>query len=103
MKNLIAFVAAIILAVGFGGAAFAAENASTDPSIKSEQVLEKVNINSADVEALANGLHRVGIKKAEAIVAWRTTNGNFTSVDQLLEVKGIGESILAANRDRITL
>lgn len=103
MKNLIAFIAAIIVAFGFAGTSFAAEKTAANPFAQAEQVVEKVNINSADAEALANSLHRVGMKKAEAIISWRETNGKFTSVEQLLEVKGIGEAILAANRDRVIL
>ena len=102
MKTLISLLATVIIAFGFAGASFAAEKTSTNPTVEAAQVMKKVNINSADVEALANSLDQVGIKKAEAIIAWRKAHGKFTSVDQLLEVKGIGESILAANRDRVT-
>jgi competence protein ComEA len=51
-----------------------------------EKTNEVVNINSADV----NGLQKVkyiGKKKAQAIVDFRSTNGNFKSVDDLLKVK----------------
>ena len=102
MKKLVSLVAALIIAFGFAGPSFAAENVSEQGTV-SEQVFEKVNLNSADVETLAKNLHRVGVKKAEAIVAWRESNGEFTSIEQLLEIKGIGEAILAANRDRVIL
>jgi competence protein ComEA len=102
MKTLLTFVTALVIALGFAGASFAAEPTSAK-SPEAVQVMEKVNINSADAETLATNLHRVGVKKAEAIVAWRQANGKFTSVEQLLEIKGIGESILAANRDRVIL
>ena len=103
MKKLVSVFVAVIIALGFGGTAFAAEKTASEPTAKTVQVVEKVNLNSADVETLANSLHRIGMKKAEAIVAWRNTNGKFTSVEQLLEIKGIGEAILAANRDRLIL
>jgi competence protein ComEA len=38
---------------------------------------------------LQQELKGVGKVKAEAIVAYREANGPFTTVDQLLEVKGI--------------
>ncbi len=103
MKKLVSVFVALVIALGFAGTSFAAEKTSTDKLVVAAQVVEKVNINSADAETLSKNLHRVGLKKAEAIIAWRKANGKFTSVDQLLEIKGIGEAILAANRDRVVL
>ncbi|MEY4588355.1 MAG: hypothetical protein RL497_431 [Pseudomonadota bacterium] len=62
-----------------------------------------VNINTADAENLAAVLDGVGIKKAEAIVAYREQNGKFTSPEQLLEVKGIGKATLDKNKDKIKI
>lgn len=62
---------------------------------------EPVNINTADAQALAGSLKGVGLSKAEAIVAHREANGPFRSADDLLQVKGIGEKTLEANRDLI--
>ena len=62
-----------------------------------------VNINSADAEVIAEILKGIGLKKAQDIVAWREKHGKFTSLDQLTEIKGIGEATLAKNADRITL
>lgn len=66
-------------------------------------VVVGVNINTASAAELADALNGVGMQKAEAIVAYRTANGAFTSVEQLLEVKGIGEATLSKNRTLITL
>jgi len=54
-----------------------------------------VNINTADLAELET-LPEVGPVTAQAIVTWRETNGGYTSVDELLEVDGIGEATLAA-------
>lgn len=62
-----------------------------------------VNINSASAEEIVSGLVGIGLVKAQAIVAWREANGSFTSKEQLLEVKGIGEATLAKNIQRIGL
>ncbi|MFZ3155568.1 ComEA family DNA-binding protein, partial [Pseudomonas sp.] len=40
--------------------------------------------------------------KAASIVDHRAANGPFASVDDLLEVKGIGAAILEKNRDRLS-
>jgi competence protein ComEA len=68
-----------------------------------EVAVEQVNINAADAETIADVLVGVGDSKAKAIVEFREQNGPFTSVDQLTEVNGIGDSILSQNRERITL
>ncbi|MBV4457383.1 helix-hairpin-helix domain-containing protein [Pseudomonas sp. COR58] len=61
----------------------------------------KVDLNDADAATLQKELAGVGEAKAKAIVAHRETNGPFASVDELLEVKGIGKAILDRNRDRL--
>jgi len=61
----------------------------------------KVDLNSADAPTLQRELTGVGEAKAQAIVAYRESNGAFASVDELLEVKGIGKALLDRNRDRI--
>lgn len=57
----------------------------------------KININTADVETLARELSGVGAAKAQAIKEYRDTHGAFQTVDELLEVKGIGMAILQRN------
>lgn len=60
-----------------------------------------VNINKADAITIANSLDGIGQSKAQAIVAWRETNGPFKSVDQLTQVKGIGGATIERNRTAI--
>ena len=52
-----------------------------------------IDLNSAD-EAALDALPGIGPATAKAIVAYRETHGPFTSVDQLLEVRGIGPAKL---------
>ncbi|WP_440973082.1 ComEA family DNA-binding protein [Pseudomonas koreensis] len=61
----------------------------------------KVDLNGSDAATLQRELSGVGEAKAKAIVAYRETNGPFASVDELLEVKGIGKAILDRNRDKL--
>ncbi|MGE8066774.1 ComEA family DNA-binding protein [Pseudomonas sp. NPDC089569] len=61
----------------------------------------KIDLNSADAPTLQRELAGIGEAKAEAIVAYRDTNGPFSSVDELLEVKGIGKAILDRNREKL--
>ena len=62
-----------------------------------------VNINSADAETLARELSGIGLSRAEAIVAYRESNGAFQSAEDLTQVEGVGPRILEANRDQIRL
>ena len=64
---------------------------------------QTININSATAEQIAASLNGIGLKKAQAIVQWRTKNGNFTNIEQLTEIKGVGSKILAKNSDLISL
>ncbi|MDT0201064.1 ComEA family DNA-binding protein [Nocardioides sp. AE5] len=61
-----------------------------------------VNINTAAAAQL-EALPGVGPVTAQAIVSWREANGGFRSVDQLLEVDGIGEKTLARMAPMVTL
>jgi competence protein ComEA len=62
-----------------------------------------VDINKADAVTIAKELKGVGPAKAKAIVEYRTKNGSFKSVDDLLKVKGVGEHLLQQNRGNIQL
>jgi competence protein ComEA len=62
-----------------------------------------VNINKADAGTIAAALKGVGNSRATEIVRYREAYGPFTSVDELAEVKGIGQSTLDDNRALITL
>lgn len=59
-----------------------------------------IDLNTATAEQL-DTLPRVGPAMADRIIAWRTENGRFTSVDDLLSVPGIGDKMLAAIRDLV--
>lgn len=60
-----------------------------------------VNLNTADAAAL-DTLPRIGPALAERILAWREKNGSFASVEDLLDVPGIGDAILEGLRDLVT-
>ena len=62
-----------------------------------------VNINTATAEELSALLVGVGDKKAKEIVDYREKNGEFSSADSLVNVKGIGEATVEKNRERIQL
>lgn len=64
---------------------------------------EPVDLNTATAEELAEALNGVGESRAQAIVEYRESNGPFTHIDELVNVRGIGMATVDRNRDRIKL
>ena len=62
----------------------------------------KVSLNTADLAAL-DTLPGVGPVLAQRILDWRSEHSRFTSVEELGEVSGIGEKLLAQLRSKVTL
>lgn len=61
-----------------------------------------ININTATASQLTS-LSGIGEKRAAAIVEYRELNGDFTSIEGLMNVSGIGEKIFEGIRDEITV
>ncbi len=53
-----------------------------------------VNINTADAQKIADSVSGLGLKKAQAIVDYRTKNGEFKTLDDLNKVSGIGDKTI---------
>ncbi len=68
-----------------------------------EEARNQVDINTADAETLALALDGIGLAKAREIVAFREQNGEFKSIEDLEQVRGIGPATIARNRDRIVV
>ena len=76
-----------------GGAATAAAAAGTTPGVP-------LDLNTATVEQL-DELDGIGPATAQQIVGYREEHGGFGSVEELDQVPGIGETRLAALRDKV--
>jgi competence protein ComEA len=63
---------------------------------------EKVNLNTASADELQT-LPGIGPSYAQRIVEYRDKNGPFKKVEDLLNVRGIGEKTFDRIRDRITV
>jgi competence protein ComEA len=81
------------------GEAVATPGSAGSPS---STVLLKVNLNTATAEQL-DALPGVGPAIAAAIVDYRTRHGPFHSVDDLLDVRGIGPAKLDGFRDLVVV
>ncbi len=96
-----------VIALLFGAFIFAspgvwAGEKSSKKASATEQRMERVNINKAGIPQLTQ-LTGVGEKKAIAIVQYRSKHGKFRSIDQLTDVKGIGDKIVEENRARLAI
>ncbi|MGH9245116.1 MAG: helix-hairpin-helix domain-containing protein [Acidimicrobiales bacterium] len=85
-----------------GEAALAGAGSSTGGAGGAEGGGGPVNVNSADAEEL-DALPGIGPAIAQAIITYREENGSFETVDELLEVPGIGDAKLAQLRDVVTV
>lgn len=102
MKKTIALLFLSMCLILSFSPAFAGQPTAAD-SVKKVAVKQaKVNINKADQVQLVT-LPGIGEKTAESIISHRGTNGNFTKVEDLMNVKGIGEKKFEKLKSYITI
>lgn len=70
--------------------------------IVAEDLLEKININTATAEELIS-LSGIGEGRAADIIAYREENGDFSCIEDMMKVSGIGEKTFEEIKERITV
>jgi len=75
--------------------------ASTDGSSSSD-ITGMININSASANQL-DTLEGIGSAYAQRIIEYRQANGGFKSIEEIMNVKGIGEKTFEKIKNRITI
>lgn len=63
---------------------------------------DKININTAGVEELMK-LKKIGPAIAALIIEHRTANGPFKSIEEIKNIKGIGEKTFELIKDNLTV
>jgi len=63
---------------------------------------DKVNLNTATVDQL-QALPGIGPALAQRIIEYRNKAGKFTKIEEVLNVKGIGEKMFQKMKDRLTV
>ena len=85
--------------------AAARQGVETEIQVPQEEILpdlSPLNLNTATAEEL-DQLPGIGEELARRIVAYRTENGPFSDIRQIMEVSGIGEGKFDELEDRITI
>ena len=87
---------------GLTGGSQQEQESSAGPSQTPEQVGGKLNLNTATKDDLMT-LDGIGEVLAERILAYREQYGGFDSVEELMQVEGIGEKRFAAMEPYVTV
>lgn len=100
MTNIATFLSQLFLLFCLALSPYLSQAQEVDTAIANNG---KININTASAELLADTLKGVGLKKAQAIIRYREAYGAFHNVGELESVSGIGEKLLSANAERLTV
>lgn len=99
MKVKLIAIALSLFALVFSAQANNPKNSSLKKS--PPLVHHKIDLNKADVSELTGSIKGIGKKRAEAIIAYRKSHNGFKSVQELGEVKGLGQHFMGTNKDKI--
>lgn len=64
-------------------------------------VTHKIDLNKANASTLTGSFKGIGKKRAEAIIAYRDTHHGFKSIEELAEIKGLGQHFVERNREKL--
>lgn len=78
------------------------ENTTDNSSSDEKTVNNKISINTATLEELMM-LSGIGESKAQSIIDYRTKEGKFTSIEDIMNVNGIGEALFEKIKNDITV
>lgn len=84
-QSRVACILALSVCLLFSSVSVLAQKAATDPA-----PVEKVNLNTATVEQLQT-IPGIGPAAAKNIIEYRTKVGKFNRIEEIINVKGIGE------------
>jgi competence protein ComEA len=92
---------AILLSLFVFSVPLCANPPAVKPSETQVAINSKIDLNKADLAALTGSFKGVGKKRAEAIIAYREAHQGFKSIEELAEVKGLGQRFVEANREQL--
>jgi len=92
----------LIAAAVFISSPLAAQRATKPPVSAAVVSTEVVNLNSATAAQIAS-LPGIGPKTADLIVQYRVKNGPFKKIEEIMNVRGVGEKSFLKIKDRLTV
>ena len=100
---MIRFVLAVLLILGMGMATTAAQESSRkNTESSSASTSAPINLNTASVAQLET-LPGIGRSTAERILEYRQKNGSFKKIEDLMNVRGVGEKSFLKLKPLITV
>jgi len=96
-RSALVLVAALVV---FGPLPVDAQRATKPPAAAAAS--EMVNLNTATAAQIAS-LPGIGQKTAELVVQYRQKNGPFKKIEEIMNVRGIGEKSFLRIKDRLTV
>jgi len=103
LRMLLSIVTLSVFVIARPGAAGAAQASSGDrAAAKTAIVATVININTASVKEL-DTLPGIGAKTAALIVEYRQKNGPFKKIEELMNVRGMGEKSFLKLKPRLTV
>jgi competence protein ComEA len=91
----------LVAALVFISSPLAAQRASKPP-VAAAVATEVVNLNSATAAQIAT-LPGIGPKTADLVVQYRVKNGPFKKIEEIMNVRGVGEKSFLKIKDRLTV
>ena len=93
-------IAGTLVLLLFGSLPLAAQTAAKKPAGAAQA--EVINLNTATAAQIA-GLPGIGAKTAELIVQYRQKSGGFKKIEEIMNVRGVGEKSFLKLRSLITV
>ena len=79
-----------------------AQRAAKSPAAATAVSTEVVNLNSATAAQIAS-LPGIGLKTADLVVQYRVKNGPFKKIEEIMNVRGVGEKSFLKIKERLTV
>jgi competence protein ComEA len=102
MRLLSCAIGALMLGAALGGPSVTADQSKAAPSKATATAASPVNINTAS-PAQIETLPGIGARTAARIVEYRQKNGGFKKIEELMNVKGVGEKSFLKLKPLVTV